>query len=249
MLAYLGEQMDPHIDGCPDCRARRTEYQRIAAALAQESQRSLPDGWMEALQAKLINMSVESSSPRIRSVHAPVPVPPVLPPGRPRGGAGGGPSPGVVAASRRTRWLAAGSGVMATVVAAWVILLWPRKPGLETATSKGPVLYRGAEEALHAGDLLRVKGSAGGADRFQLRIYLDGSRLVFRCPGESPPACRTGDDGVTVDYAFPAPGLYEVVWISSDAAIPDPVGLLDTDVNAARVAEAHAEIEGPFHVD
>ncbi len=251
MLAYLGEQMDPHVDTCPDCRARRLEYQRIAAALAQESPRALPDGWMEALQSKLIAKSVASSSPRLPRIEVPDDVPPATaprkPPPRARGAQGSGPLAAVVA-PRRAMWFAGGGGVVAMAVAIAVVLLWPKKPGMDAFVTKGAVAYRGAESEHHVGDVLHVEARPGDADRFELRVYLDGSRLVFRCPGESPPDCRV-DDGVVVRYALPAPGRYEVVWLHADSVIPEPLGSLDLDVNAARGAGAGDEIEEPIDVE
>lgn len=256
MLAYLGEEMDPHIDACPDCRARRAEYQRIALALAQESPRPLPAGWMEDLRAKLesrlIAKRVTSSSPGMLRVDVPPLVPPLLAPRRPRS-ATGKPAGSSRLAGIGTRWWPtrlAGGGALIMAAAMALILAWPGpRADVEMQIVRGPVQYRGAEEAKHTGDVLQARGRAGDADRFELRIYLDGTRLVFRCPGGAPPDCGAVDDGVVVSYAFPAPGRYEVVWICSDSAIADPVGSLDADLNAAREAGATAESEMPIDVD
>ncbi len=257
MLAYLGEEMDPHVDACPHCRGRRGEYQQIAAALAQaeRSPRSLPDGWMEELQSKLIAKSVASSSPELPRIRVLDGIPPALAPRKPPGGAGGPAGSGAgslarVAARRRMGWFVGGGGVLATAAAMSVFLLWPRQgPSVEQRVEKGPVQYRGADETKHTGDVLHVTGRAGDADRFELRVYLDGSRLVFRCPGESPPDCRVVDDGVVVSYTLPVPGRYEVVWLFADSAIADPVGSLDSDVNAARLAGSQTEAGTPIDVD
>jgi hypothetical protein len=45
LLGNLGETMDPHVQECGDCRARAGHYARLAATLAQESDRPLPDDW------------------------------------------------------------------------------------------------------------------------------------------------------------------------------------------------------------
>jgi len=45
LLGHLGETMDPHVHECGDCRARAGQYARLAATLAQESDRPLPDDW------------------------------------------------------------------------------------------------------------------------------------------------------------------------------------------------------------
>jgi hypothetical protein len=52
LLGQLGEQMDPHVTQCDDCRARRDEYAQLAAMLAQESPRPLPNQWKERTLAR-----------------------------------------------------------------------------------------------------------------------------------------------------------------------------------------------------
>jgi len=47
LLGHLGETMDPHIQECDDCQERAGQYSRLAAALAQDSSRPLPDGWKQ----------------------------------------------------------------------------------------------------------------------------------------------------------------------------------------------------------
>jgi hypothetical protein len=139
--------------------------------------------------------------------------------------------------------------VLAASAAALFLFGPGHDPGVTIRVEKGPVQYRGADEAKHAGDVLHATGLAGDADRFELRVYLDGSRLVFRCPGESPPDCRVDDDGVVVSYTLPVPGRYEVVWLVSDAAIAAPGGFLDSDADAARAAGARIQSGAPIDVD
>lgn len=147
MLAYLGEEMDPHIDACAHCRATRAGYQRIAAALAQESSRGLPDGWMEALQSKLIAKSVESSSPRLPRLDRAHLVPPALAPRKPPAGTGGTGGPGSAslaraAGRRRPGWFVAGGGVLAAAAAMSLLLLRTRRdPDLIVRVEEGPIQY------------------------------------------------------------------------------------------------------------
>lgn len=53
LLGHLGEQMDPHVEECGDCRARRDEYTRLAAALGRDSDRPLPADWKKRTLARL----------------------------------------------------------------------------------------------------------------------------------------------------------------------------------------------------
>jgi hypothetical protein len=52
LLGHLGEDM-PHVDECPDCRARLDGYERLAGLLAGESTRPLPEGWKERTRARI----------------------------------------------------------------------------------------------------------------------------------------------------------------------------------------------------
>lgn len=52
LLGHLGEDM-PHVDECPDCRARLAGYERLAGLLAGESARPLPDRWKERTLARI----------------------------------------------------------------------------------------------------------------------------------------------------------------------------------------------------
>ncbi len=52
LLGHLGEDM-PHVDECPDCRARLAGYERLAGLLAGESARPLPDGWKDRTLARI----------------------------------------------------------------------------------------------------------------------------------------------------------------------------------------------------
>jgi hypothetical protein len=53
LLGHLGEQMDPHVEECGDCRTRRDEYARLAAALGRDSDRPLPADWKKRTLARL----------------------------------------------------------------------------------------------------------------------------------------------------------------------------------------------------
>ena len=65
LLGRLGEEMSSHVEQCSDCRTRRDQYARLAAALAQESVRPLPGGWKERTLERL---RAEQASRRRRSV-------------------------------------------------------------------------------------------------------------------------------------------------------------------------------------
>jgi hypothetical protein len=53
LLGHLGETMDPHVQECGDCRARAGQYARLAASLALESDRPLPDDWKQRALERL----------------------------------------------------------------------------------------------------------------------------------------------------------------------------------------------------
>jgi hypothetical protein len=190
MLAYLGETMDPHVEACPDCRARRAVYDKIRAALASESERPVPAEWMEQTRARLRGRLARSpSSPASPLARKPSP----------------------------RRALVYG-GIAAVAVAAAMMVITSGlstradEPTLTTRVEQGPDLYRGSR---HKGDILHVTASSGDARRFELRVYRDGDDLVLRCPGAAAPVCQPDGDGVKATYVFDSPGSYEVIWLTS----------------------------------
>lgn len=236
MLGFLGEKMDPHIDRCSDCREARASYARIAAALGQESTRPVPDDWMEDMKARLAMQGLTGSWPRI-----------------PR-------PPSVVersrASSRRPRagWLG-GAGALAATAAAGFFLLGRTPPEawmearMKIDVEKGAVRYRSAAEAKHTGDVLHVQAGSGDAEHFELRVYLDGERLVLQCPGAPSPACHVDQHGVGVTYTFETPGKYEVYWLLSNSVVARPAGSLDMDMDAAFGAGAKIQSKELIYVD
>ncbi|HTE52259.1 MAG TPA: hypothetical protein VK698_15510 [Kofleriaceae bacterium] len=217
MLAYLGEEMDPHVDACADCRARRAEYVKIAAALAAESERPLPADWMKQTEARLrARWVTPPSSPAVPVVSV-VPVP-----------------------RRRRVAMCAGIAAATAVAAAAILIARPGAadpPTLAMRVRQGRDHYRGSGQK---GDVLEITATSGDADRFELRIYRDDD-LVLRCPGGPAPACRPGDDGVRVAHVFASPGRYDVIWLTADSEIAAPVGGRDADVRAALEGGAHLE--------
>jgi hypothetical protein len=241
MLGSLGEAVDPHVQECPDCRETWASYSRIAAALAHESARPLPDDWMDRMQARLATDGVVGSSPKLRVV-----APEVGP------GAAVGPTrrKGCLSARGPGWWLGGGFSAGAAVATAFAVALTSAPAAsFRTFVEKGAVPYRSAGEARHTGDVLRVEARPGGAEHFELRVYLDGECLVLRCPGSPGPACHHDEDGVTASYTFERPGLYEVYWLVSSSAVSAPLGSLDQDLDAVFDAGAELRTKERIHVD
>lgn len=238
LLGSLGEATDPHIEECPDCRATWASYTRIAAALAAESSRPLPDDWMERMQARLATDGLLASSQELTVIPIAEGPSVEVPPSAPRKWL----SPGW--------WLGGGfsaGAAVATVVTA--ALTSAPAASFRTYVERGAVRYRSAEEARHVGDVLQVEARPGGAEHFELRVYLDGERLVLRCPGAPAPACRADEDGLAASYRFEQVGLYEVYWLVSSSAVSAPRGSLDEDLEAAFDAGAELRTKERIPVD
>jgi hypothetical protein len=237
LLGSLGEAADPHVEECPDCRASWASYTRIAEALAAESSRPLPGDWMDRMSARLATDRLQGSQ-ELPVVAPEVGAPEAVGPA----GRKGWLSPGW--------WLGGGFSAGAAVASAVTVLLTsPPAASFRTFVEQGAVRYRSAHEARHVGDVLRVEARSGGAEHFELRVYLDGERLVLRCPGSPEPACRPDDDGLLASYTFEQVGLYEIYWLVSGSPVSAPVGSLDQDLDAAFDAGAELRTKERIPVD
>lgn len=237
LLGSLGEAADPHIDECPDCRATWQSYTRIAAALAAESSRPLPDEWMERMRARLATEGLLASSQEL----------PVVP----EDGARAASAPVARKGWRSRGWWVGGGFSAGAAVASVVTAVLTSAPAasFRAYVERGAVRYRSAHEATHVGDVLRVEARPGGAEHFELRVYLDGEHLVLRCPGSPEPACRADGDGLAASFQFEQVGVYEIYWLVSSGAVSAPLGSLDRDLDAAFDAGAELRTKERIHVD
>ena len=146
---------------------------------------------------------------------------------------------------RRLRWVTAG---VAAVIGAGALLVLLRPTGHSRPRLTLAVLSRGgaAQRAAAArpGDLMRAVAETAGAQDFELRVYLDGRTLHFRCP----PGCVQVDGRVSADVALPGPGVYQAVWLTASQAIPPPSGDLAADTDLAIHGGARSVLAEPITV-
>jgi hypothetical protein len=77
-----------------------------------------------------------------------------------------------------------------------------------------------------------------GAEHRALWVYRDGREIVAACPGKPPCA----PDGVRAVLTVDRIGRYQVIALSSSAALPEPTGNHDRDAGAA-TGMVHGEIQ------
>lgn len=146
--------------------------------------------------------------------------------------------------ARRRRATALAAAGLAVATAAAVILAIGLKSnaplGAEASViaqvTKGAEVRRG--DQVHPGDALHVWADAGEAKHFELRIYGDGRDLVLRCPGDAQPKCRVLDGAVEASLTIEQSESYELVFLVSSQAIPEPSNAIDADDRAALEAGA-----------
>ncbi|HEX8112481.1 MAG TPA: hypothetical protein VF516_32345, partial [Kofleriaceae bacterium] len=76
----------------------------------------------------------------------------------------------------------------------------------------------------------------GGEGHRALWIYRDGRELVAQCPGH--PACQSSGDALSLVLDSAPIGNYQVIGLSSAAALPPATGSLERDLGAAIAAGA-----------
>ena len=231
----------PHSDHCPDCRRAMAAYDRIAAALSQDSDREVPSDWMERMQARLA-LSSQPAEPRATGSSPSLvrPSPEVM--------AGLATRSDTPPRRRWAGWLMGSSGLTAAAAMALAIAGRPSAAFLIPSIEKAAVLYRAASDVPHSGDTLHLRAGPGDAEHFSLRIYRDSERLVMECSGPVAP-CTEGEDGVEVAYLLADPGVYEVYLLTSDSTIAPPLGSLEEDLDAAFRGGARITSKRRLHAD
>jgi hypothetical protein len=232
-LADLGATLDPHVEACADCRARRDEYVRITAAVhGAGADRDVPADWKQRTLARL-----RAAAPATTT--APAPAMSTTP-----AAASQRPVRDELAERRRGRQIAA-AAIVAAAAAAIVLALAlrgsrprpaPAAVALTVAIIDGAGTRRGAEAAV--GDTLVLDGRAGGAAHHELRVYRAARELVLRCASASAAPCRRAVDGIGADLRLARPGEYVIVWFVADAPLPEPTGAFDGDLAAVRASGA-----------
>jgi hypothetical protein len=139
------------------------------------------------------------------------------------------------ASRRRARWVPALG--LSAAAAAVALVAWPgrgNQPRLDVAVeAHGGEAVRGA--STRPGDLLRVRGTTGGAKHADLRIYRDGA-LVFRCTETTP--CVTRDQAISAQLPLTSLGRYETVLLIAE----QPFG--PSEVETAMSADLEAALAG-----
>lgn len=81
----------------------------------------------------------------------------------------------------------------------------------------------------------------GGEAHCAIRIYRDGRELVAACPGH--PACESSGDGLSIVLDTAPIGNYQVIAVSSAAALPAATGSPEHDLAAAIDAGASTRLQ------
>ncbi len=143
------------------------------------------------------------------------------------------------------RWSAMAAGLAAVaIVVSLVMTQGPQTAGIDVRVSSGETVYR--SETAAVGDELEVTVSTGGAAHAEVRVYLDGERLILACSDASP--CSRDGRSISATLALTALGRYEAVLLLSDEPLPPPAGNLDADVLAARDSGATVSFGDPVDV-
>ena len=136
---------------------------------------------------------------------------------------------------KRAWWWFAAPAMVAAAAAVLVFLTTPAKPSalqLAMEVEKGSAVVRMTGPDPQLGDTVHATATGGG-DHRAVWVYHNETELVLQCPGTAH--CRTRDGNVTADIALGAIGTYQIVALSSNAALPEPTGKFDDDVaNAVR---------------
>jgi hypothetical protein len=136
-----------------------------------------------------------------------------------------------VAPPRRS-WLAARGWLAIPAVAAIAaaVVLVIGSPGREPAPLALAAELVVTSQAMRGPSGIRVVARGGEGHR-AIWIYRDGRELAAACPGH--PACDRSGDALRIVLAGAPIGNYQIIALSSAAALPAPTGSSERDLAAA----------------
>jgi hypothetical protein len=162
-------------------------------------------------------------------------------------GAGLEPPPGwearVLAAvePRRRSWLARGwLAIPAVAAIALAAVLVPRSPERESEPLALLAEPDAGSQVMRGPSGIRAVARGGEGHR-AIWIYRDGRELVAACPGHR--ACQSAGDALSIVLDVAPIGSYQIIALSSTAALPVPAGSPEHDLAAAIDAGASWKLQ------
>lgn len=142
---------------------------------------------------------------------------------------------------RRRSWLARGwlaiPAVAAIALAAVLLSRSPQRAPQPLALSAELV---DGSQVMRGRSALRASARGGEGHR-AIWIYRDGHELMAACPGH--PACQSSGDALSIVLDRAPIGSYQVIALSSAAALPAATGVPDRDLAAAIDAGASWKLQ------
>jgi hypothetical protein len=139
---------------------------------------------------------------------------------------------------RRRGWARAWIAIpaVAAIAIALAVVLPPRLPGRSPAPlGLSAELVTGSQQVRGASAIRAVV--RGGERHRAIWIYRDGRELVAQCPGHG--ACQSARRDDALSLVLDAPiGNYQIIALSSAAAVPAAIGAPESDLAAAVAAGA-----------
>jgi hypothetical protein len=142
---------------------------------------------------------------------------------------------------RRRSWLARGwfaFPVAAAAVLVVVLLVVPSQRAREPLALSAELVA--GSEVMRGPSALRAS-ARGGEGHLAIRIYRDGHELIAACPGH--PACQDSGAALSIVLDGAPIGSYQVIALSSAAALPAATGSPEPDLAAAIGAGASWKLQ------
>jgi hypothetical protein len=138
-------------------------------------------------------------------------------------------------------WLARGWPAIPAVAAiALAVVLLPRSPRHEAEPLALSADLAAGSQVMRGPSGLRAVARGGEGHR-AIWIYRDGRELVAACPGHR--ACLSSDDALSIVLDAAPIGSYQIIALSSAAALPVPTGSPERDLGAALDAGASWKLQ------